>query len=118
MKQISTLAALAFVTLTATHAVAADAVKGAAVLKKQQCASCHGEDYRKSAADNIPSLAGQHADYLAQALRQYQAGDSKTNPLARNNATMMPYAKKLSSSDIDNVATYLASLKGDLSVRK
>jgi cytochrome c553 len=101
-------------------ALAADAAKGKSLLEApaNNCASCHGADYAKSTADNIPSLAGQHKDYLVQALKQYKDGDKKGAALSRNNAIMSPKAKLLSESDIDNIAAYLSSLKGNLSVQK
>ena len=99
-------------------ALAADAVKGADYMKKNNCAACHGDDYVKSTDASIPKLAGQHQDYLVQALRQYRAGDSKTAALARNNAIMSAQAKKMTNTDIDNISAYLAGLKGDLLVRK
>jgi cytochrome c553 len=101
-----------------TTVFAADAVKGAETLKKHQCASCHGDDFVKSADASIPSLAGQHADYLVQALRQYKNGDNKNALVGRANAVMGPQAKKLSNADIDNIAAYLSGLKGQLSVHK
>ncbi len=99
-------------------AVAADAAKGEQALKKNQCASCHGDNYTKSTDNSIPKLAGQHQDYLVQALRQYKNGDSKNTLTGRNNAIMTGQAKKLSDSDIDNIAAYLAHLQGELRVRK
>ena len=99
-------------------AYAADAAKGAEYMKKNNCAACHGADYVKSTDASIPKLAGQHQDYLVQALRQYRAGDSKTAALARNNAIMTGQAKAMSLADIDNISAYFASLKGDLLVRK
>ncbi len=102
-----------------THTVlAADANKGLATLKKNQCASCHGDDYTKSTDASIPKLAGQHADYLVQALRQYKTGDHKNAPLGRNNAIMGPQAKKLSDAEIEDIAAYLSHQKGALSVHK
>jgi cytochrome c553 len=99
-------------------AVAADAAKGEQALKKNQCASCHGDNYSKSVDNSIPKLAGQHQDYLVQALRQYKNGDNKNSLAGRNNAIMLGQAKKLSDADIDNIAAYLANLKGELAVRK
>lgn len=101
-----------------TTAFAADAAKGADALKKNQCASCHGDGFAKSSDASIPSLAGQHADYLVQALRQYKNGDNKNALVGRANAVMGPQAKKLSDTDIDNIAAYLSGLKGQLSVHK
>lgn len=117
--KLATSVLLAFTALgLSTASIAADPVKGLAALKKNQCASCHGDNYITSTDNSIPKLAGQHADYLVQALRQYRAGDNKNAPLARNNAIMTGQAKKLSDADIDNIAAYLAGLKGDLSVHK
>ncbi len=99
-------------------AFAADAAKGEQALKKNQCASCHGDNYTKSTDNSIPKLAGQHQDYLVQALRQYRAGDNKNAALARNNAIMTAQAKKLSDADIDNIAAYLSHLPSELHVRK
>jgi cytochrome c553 len=99
-------------------AVAADAAKGEQALKKNQCASCHGDNYIKSTDNSIPKLAGQHQDYLVQALRQYKNGDSKNALAGRNNAIMTGQAKKLSDTDIDNIAAYLSHLQGELHVRK
>ena len=113
------LFAILLVSLTASFsAVAADSAKGEQALKKNQCASCHGDNYVKSTDNSIPKLAGQHQDYLVQALRQYKNGDSKNTLTGRNNAIMMGQAKKLSDTDIDNIAAFLSNLKGDLNVRK
>jgi cytochrome c553 len=95
---------------------AADVAKGESTLKQHNCAACHGADFAKSIDDTIPSLAGQHADYLVQALRQYRAGDNTHAALSRNNGVMTNNAKKLSDEEINNMAAYLAHLKGGLSV--
>jgi cytochrome c553 len=100
------------------NALAADAAKGEQIMKKNNCASCHGDNYSKSIDNSIPKLAGQHQDYLIQALRQYKAADNKNAPLARNNAIMGGQAKNLSNTDIDNIAAYLSHLQGELRVRK
>ena len=50
----------------------------------------------------IPRLGGQHPDYLAKALRDYQSG-------ARNNAIMKGFAGMLKAQDIDNVAAWYAN---------
>lgn len=115
MKHLTCLLALLSISLSAQ---AGDASKGAEALKKNNCASCHGDNYSKSTDVSIPKLAGQHQDYLVQALRQYRAGDNKTAALARNNAIMTGTAKKLSDADINNIAAYLAKLPGELKVAK
>src|SRR4051794_29094309 len=60
------------------------------------CVACHGVDGNSQNQD-YPKIAGQHPDYLAKALRDYQSG-------ARNNAIMKGFAGMLKSEDIDNVA--------------
>lgn len=75
--------------------------------KAQVCAACHGNDGNAS-DPQYPRLAGQYADYLAQALHEYKDGQ-------RNNAIMQGMAAPLSDQDIDNVAAYFSSLPGKLS---
>ncbi|MBV1775168.1 cytochrome c [Burkholderiaceae bacterium DAT-1] len=72
----------------------------------QLCAACHNAD-GKSTNPQYPVLAGQHADYLRQALKAYQSGD-------RNNAIMAGMAKPLSKADIDNLAAWFASQSSKL----
>jgi len=72
--------------------------------KATACAACHGED-GMGIAPNYPVLAGQHADYLAHALRQYRSGD-------RKNAIMAGFATGLSDDDIEDLAAWFASLEG------
>jgi len=74
--------------------------------KKAQevCAACHGPEGNSAAAD-FPRLAGQHADYLAKALRDYKSG-------ARKNPIMAGFAGPLSSQDIDNLAAWFAAQSG------
>jgi cytochrome c553 len=78
---------------------------------KQVCAACHGENGDKSLQPDYPILAGQHADYLAKALRDYKSG-------ARKNAIMGAQAQTLSPQDIQDVAAWFASQKSALSVKR
>lgn len=89
-------------------ATAADSAAGAAKAK-EICSACHGAD-GNSADPNNPRLAGQHADYLAKALRDYKSGD-------RNNAIMKGFAAALSKQDIENLAAYFSSQKSSLSAK-
>jgi len=59
----------------------------------------------------FPKLAGQPADYLEKALRDYKKGRAAKNPM------MMPMAQGLSKQDIKDLAAYYSSLKGDLKVK-
>ena len=97
------------------NASAADVAKGEALAKKYNCASCHGADYNKPIDPSYPKLAGQHADYLAHALRAYKRGAS-TN--GRANPIMAGQVQPLSNRDMNDIAAYLASLPSQLVVSK
>lgn len=58
----------------------------------EACTACHGND-GLGTLDEYPNLAGQHADYLAQALNDYRLGKRK-NPI------MNPFAQQLTPADI------------------
>ena len=96
--------------LVAGFAQAADLAKGAEKAE-QVCAACHGKDGKTPIDPSYPILAGQHADFLAQAMRDYKSG-------ARKNAVMSAQASLLSSDDIENLSAYYASLPSDLSHAK
>ena len=68
------------------------------------CLGCHGiQGYRNAYPDYaVPRLAGQRADYLVSALKEYR-NDSRQYP------TMHLQALSLSDQDIADVAAYLAS---------
>lgn len=93
---------------------------GEAVFKRVNCASCHGVDAKSSIDPSYPQLAGQHADYLTHALKAYQRGQGNASATAnvRKNAIMGAFAVQLSEKDIEDVAAYLASLPGNLAVRR
>lgn len=97
-------AAIALVSFSAT-AAAPDADAGKT--KAQPCAACHGPTGNESVDPTYPRLAGQYADYLEKALRDYKTG-------ARKNAIMAGFATTLSDQDIADLAAFFASQKGDL----
>ena len=70
------------------------------------CSACHGLD-GNSENPIYPIIAGQHASYLRQSLRDYKSG-------ARQNAIMQGFAGQLSDEDIDNLSAYFASQGGIL----
>lgn len=84
----------------AGSALGADINAGQAKVK-EVCQACHGLD-GKSISPEYPNLAGQYPDYLAKALRDYQAG-------RRKNAIMQGMAATLKPADIDNVAAYYSA---------
>ena len=66
----------------------------------QLCVACHGANGVGITGD-YPTLAGQHDDYLARALVEYQKGD-------RKNAIMPNFVNGLSAADIEQIARYYA----------
>lgn len=86
----------------AFSAHAADLEKGKAKAE-QVCKTCHGMD-GKGIDATYPKLAGQFADYMERALKDYRSGD-------RNNAIMAGFAATLTDEDIENVAYYYSTLK-------
>lgn len=67
------------------------------------CQACHGRD-GVGIMGIYPTLTGQHADYLEQALKQYRSG-------ARRNAIMQPFATQLKPEELRQVAEYFARQK-------
>jgi len=85
--------------LASTALVASAPAAGAAPGKVTElCSGCHGANGVGVIGD-YPTLAGQHADYLARALVEYQKGDRK-NPI------MATFAAQLSAADIKAIAGY------------
>jgi cytochrome c553 len=116
MKQLfSALLAGAFCMGGASLASAADVARGEALVKKYNCASCHGADYNKPIDPSYPKLAGQYADYLAHALRAYKRGASLNG---RINPIMAGQVQPLSNKDMADIGAYLASLPSQLVVTK
>ncbi|MFZ9678735.1 MAG: c-type cytochrome [Quisquiliibacterium sp.] len=107
---LATKVALSFAMVAAaTSAQAADIEKGRAKAD-QVCAACHGKDGNTPIDPSYPKLAGQAADYLYFALRDYRSE-------ARKNAIMGGMAKPLSDADMKNLAAYYASLPGSLRIK-
>jgi cytochrome c553 len=97
---ISLVASLA---VTSTAALAeGNAAEGKA--KSQLCIACHGVD-GNSATGDFPKLAGQNADYLLSALKQYKSGK-------RKNQIMAGFAGGLDEKQMADLAAYFASQKG------
>jgi cytochrome c553 len=86
----------------------------AALLSKGACVSCHGANYSKPIDGAYPKLAGQHADYLYVALKAYS---TVGNPhVGRNNAIMGAQVKPYSHAELKAMASYLASLPGEVAM--
>lgn len=86
----------------------ADAQAGAAIARNgtgagSACMQCHGANGEGQAAAGFPRLAGQNRDYLVKQLTDFKA-KLRTNPL------MGPIANALSTTQVNDVADYYASL--------
>lgn len=119
MKRVSSAFVALALAAGASGVQAADLAAGRAVFEKLNCASCHGADAKTSVDPAYPILAGQHADYLAHALKAYQRGAAgATVANSRKNPIMGAFAVQLSVKDIQDVSAWLASLPSDLAVRQ
>jgi len=86
--------------------------EAAELLKKGNCASCHGANFSKPIDPSYPKLAGQHADYLYVALKAYQT--DKNPQVGRNNAIMAGMARPFTHAELKVLTAYLASLPSEL----
>lgn len=120
MKLIATSVLVLAGSVLSLSAQAANLKEGQAVWERMNCAACHGADAIQGVDPSYPILAGQHADYLRQALISYQRGARGLPPAAnvRNNAIMAAFASQMSRQDIVNVSAWLASLPSPLSTKK
>lgn len=103
--------------VAASVAHAADAGNGKVLSESHNCAACHGANLNKPVSPEYPKLAGQHADYVYWALRQYQMGNGNPH-MGRNNAIMQAQVQSLSQGDMKDIAAYIESLNGDLVQKK
>lgn len=83
-----------------------------ALLKKGNCASCHGEGLNKPIDGSYPKLGGQHADYVFVALKAYQT--DKSGPVGRSNPIMGSQAKMFTLAELKILSNYVGGLGGDL----
>ena len=100
MKKLIIALALGAVSFSAA---AADVKRGEELVKKYNCASCHGAGGNSTIVAN-PKLAGQVGTYIHKQLVDF------TTP-QRNNPVMSTYAKMLTEEDKRNIAAYLATQK-------
>lgn len=88
------------ITLAGLLGVAQAADIAAGKEKSATCAGCHGVD-GNSPSPAFPKLAGQHADYVAKQLKDFQSG-------ARQDPTMVAMVAALTDDDINNLAAFYA----------
>ncbi len=97
------LLAVAVLALSApAFAAKGDADAGKA--KAEPCKACHGES-GISATPDFPKIAGQHADYIATALKHYKLGKRK-NPI------MAGQVANLSEKDMVDLGAWFSMQSG------
>ena len=84
--------------------VAAGGTQGVSFDKAAACTACHGQN-GISVNAAWPTLAGQHEDYLAQALQQYRDG-------TRVDLVMGAQAALVAEEDVARLARYFSRLDG------
>ncbi len=108
-RRLAMLVTMAVGLVVGVNAQAGNAASGGEKAKAV-CGACHGVDGTGVATfPDYPRLAGQHEEYLVQALKQYKSG-------ARKNAIMAGMAQPLSVAEIEDLAAWFASQKGPLKV--
>ena len=86
--------------------------KAMALVEKGGCVACHGANFNSPIDPSYPKIAGQYGDYLFVALKAYK---TEGNPqVGRGNAIMGGVAKQFSNDELKELATYVASLPGEL----
>lgn len=83
----------------------AKAVIGTSPPATQTCVACHGADGAKPVAPDQPILAGQYADYLVHALKDYKSGKRK-NPI------MSGIVGAVEEKDFEAIAQFFAQQRG------
>ncbi|HEX5420167.1 MAG TPA: c-type cytochrome [Gammaproteobacteria bacterium] len=77
--------------------------------KAAACAACHGP-VGISQAPQFPNLAGQHASYLLQVMKEYKTG-------GRQDIIMGPMVSTLSEQDMENIAAFFAAQPGLFTIK-
>ncbi len=88
------------------HAKDAEPQKDVAALAAP-CAACHGENGANPTTPVYPILAGQYANYLEHALKEYKTGK-------RKNVVMSSQVTSLSDADIRLLSRYFAAQSSKL----
>jgi cytochrome c553 len=110
MKQIVKNALVLLLLVAAPLSLHAKGDAAAGQKKAQVCEACHGPT-GMSVDPIYPNLAGQHKDYIEQALKDYRAGK-------RTNAIMAGFASNLSNQDIEDLAAWFSSQEGLRDLKK
>jgi cytochrome c553 len=113
----------------AISAQAADIAAGKALVEKGGCVACHGKDLNAPISPDYPKLAGQHPDYLYHALLAYQTSGNpivgRTNAIMAGQVNSNPAVttkegkpRPFTRGELQDIAAYIGSIKGDLVLKK
>jgi cytochrome c553 len=102
VRLVRLLAAAVLAAATSEAALAQDARRGAE-LARDTCIACHGENGR-SQTEDIPSLAGQPADFITLQMILFREG-------IRQVPAMNQFAANMPDKDIEDLAAFFASLQ-------
>ncbi|MFL6548572.1 MAG: c-type cytochrome [Povalibacter sp.] len=80
-------------------------VVGTPPVATQTCVQCHGANGAKTLGPEYPALAGQHADYIVQALKDYKSGKRK-NPI------MAGIVAGVDAKDFEAIAQFFSQQRG------
>lgn len=80
-------------------------VVGTPPVATQTCVQCHGANGAKALSDDYPALAGQHPDYIVQALKDYKSG-------RRKNPIMAGIAAGVDEKDFEAIALFFSQQQG------
>jgi len=94
----------AYLASIAGDTVAAGGTNGASFDKAAACTACHGQN-GISVNAAWPTLAGQHEDYILNALKQYRDG-------TRGDPVMSAQAALIAEEDVAKLARYYSRLDG------
>lgn len=98
----------AFTSVVGAEEASAPATNGLSFDDKlKACGACHGEHGDKPLAPDYPLLAGQHADYIVQALKHYRDG-RRTHPVM----AMQVKALGLTDADMLKLGQYFSAQAG------
>ncbi len=101
MKKLAIAALVMFGAAGAAQAAGGDVNAGQA--KAAACVACHGPMGNAPIMGTYPKLAGQHADYIAKQLADFQAGKTRSNMI------MAGQVANLSEQDMLDLAAYFAA---------
>lgn len=71
------------------------------------CIACHGPHGRGNGPAGWPDIAGQHAQYIAEELREYRSGGRRTDA----ESIMRDVTRRMTDAEIEAVASYVQGLR-------